>query len=97
MPSEPSPDLTQATILAPSIRFFSEPPTWARRSDRIQPTEARFAMRAVKFAAEGPIVADCPAPDPKDGVLSGIPIVLFVTRRQPGAGPGRGGGQHLIR
>ena len=29
--------------------------------------------------------------------LSGIPIILLVTRRQPGAGPGRGGGQHLIR
>src|SRR6266487_3789555 len=29
-------------------------------------------------------------------LLSGIPIVLFVTRWQPGAGPGRGGGQHLI-
>jgi hypothetical protein len=28
--------------------------------------------------------------------LSGIPKVLFVTRRQPGAGPGRGSGQHLI-
>ena len=27
--------------------------------------------------------------------LSGIPEVLFVTRRQPGAGPGRGGGEHL--
>jgi 2-desacetyl-2-hydroxyethyl bacteriochlorophyllide A dehydrogenase len=26
-------------------------------------------MRAVKFAAEGPIVTDYPAPDPKDGVL----------------------------
>jgi hypothetical protein len=30
------------------------------------------------------------------GVLSSIPKVLLVTRRQPGAGPGRGGGQHLI-
>ena len=29
-------------------------------------------------------------------VLSGIPEVLFVTRGQPGAGPGGGGGQHLI-
>jgi 5-methylcytosine-specific restriction protein A len=29
--------------------------------------------------------------------LSGIPKVLFVTRGQPGAGPGRGGGQHLVR
>ena len=29
--------------------------------------------------------------------LSGIPKVLFVTWREPGAGPGRGGGQHLIR
>ena len=28
--------------------------------------------------------------------LSGIPEVLLVTRGQPGAGPGRGGGQHLI-
>ena len=28
--------------------------------------------------------------------LSAIPKVLFVTRRQPGAGPGGGGGQHLI-
>ena len=31
-----------------------------------------------------------------NGKLSGIPEVLLVTRRQPGAGPGRGGGQHLI-
>ena len=30
------------------------------------------------------------------GALSGIPEVLLVTRRQPGTGPGRGGGQHLI-
>ena len=29
--------------------------------------------------------------------LSGIPIILLVTRWQPGAGPGRGSGQHLIR
>ncbi len=29
-------------------------------------------------------------------LLSGIPKVLFVTRWQPGAGPGGGGGQHLI-
>jgi putative drug exporter of the RND superfamily len=29
------------------------------------------------------------------GVLSGIPEVLLVTRRQPGACPGCGGGQHL--
>jgi len=29
--------------------------------------------------------------------LSGIPKVLFVTRWQPGAGPGGGGGQHLVR
>jgi hypothetical protein len=29
--------------------------------------------------------------------LSGIPKVLFVTGWQPGAGPGRGGSQHLIR
>jgi len=29
--------------------------------------------------------------------LSGIPKVLFVTWGQPGAGPGRGGGQHLVR
>ena len=28
-------------------------------------------------------------------VLSGIPKVLFVTRWQPGAGPGRGGVEHL--
>jgi hypothetical protein len=30
------------------------------------------------------------------GWLSGIPKVLFVTRWQPGAGPGGGGGKHLI-
>jgi hypothetical protein len=30
-------------------------------------------------------------------LLSGIPEVLLVTRRQPGAGPGRGGSQDLIR
>jgi len=29
--------------------------------------------------------------------LSGIPKVLLVTRRQPGAGPGGGGGQQLVR
>jgi hypothetical protein len=29
-------------------------------------------------------------------LLSAIPEVLFVTRWQPGAGPGGGGGQHLI-
>jgi len=29
--------------------------------------------------------------------LSGIPEVLFVTRGQPGAGPGRGGVEHLVR
>ena len=29
--------------------------------------------------------------------LSGIPKVLLVTGWEPGAGPGRGGGQHLIR
>ena len=29
--------------------------------------------------------------------LSGIPEVLLVTGRQPGAGPGRGGSKHLIR
>jgi hypothetical protein len=28
--------------------------------------------------------------------LSAIPEVLLVTRRLPWAGPGRGGGQHLI-
>lgn len=28
--------------------------------------------------------------------LSGIPKVLLVTRWQPGAGPGGGGGQHLV-
>ena len=28
-------------------------------------------------------------------LLSGIPEVLLVTRRQPWAGPGRGGIQHL--
>jgi hypothetical protein len=33
---------------------------------------------------------------PEDRMLSGIPKVLFVTRRQPGAGPGRCGRQHLI-
>jgi hypothetical protein len=31
------------------------------------------------------------------GMLSGIPKVLFVTQRQPRAGPGRGGIEHLIR
>jgi hypothetical protein len=30
------------------------------------------------------------------GRLSAIPEVLLVTRRQPWAGPGRGGIQHLI-
>jgi len=30
-------------------------------------------------------------------LLSGIPEVLLVTRGQPGAGPGRGGGEHLAR
>jgi len=29
-------------------------------------------------------------------LLSGIPEILLVTRRQPRAGPGRGGVQHLI-
>ncbi len=30
-------------------------------------------------------------------LLSGIPEVLFVTRGQPGAGPGRGGVEHVVR
>jgi hypothetical protein len=33
--------------------------------------------------------------DTKAALLSGIPKVLFVTGRQPGAGPGRGGIKHL--
>jgi hypothetical protein len=49
------------------------------------------------------VAEPCLPPDPESAKdrkieeLSGIPKVLLVTRRQPGAGPGRGGGEHLIR
>jgi hypothetical protein len=48
---------------------------------------AGLAMVGTEAAATAEVVA---AP------LSGIPKVLFVTRWQPGAGPGRGHGQHLV-
>ncbi len=51
----------------------------------------------VSAAAVGQYEAGVTAPRPELlPVLSGIPEVLLVTRRQPGAGPGRGGSQHLI-
>ena len=47
--------------------------------------------------ALGAIVSDHGAVGEVWTQLSVIPEVLLVSRRQPGAGPGRGGGQHLIR
>jgi integrase/recombinase XerC len=66
-----------------------------RRLDEPTPSEIRQLMAYVKTH----VVARRNARGGRSAQehLSGIPKVLFVTRRQPGAGPGRGGGQHLVR
>jgi hypothetical protein len=71
----------------------NRPDPWMSSVTNVSAFLAGFSLASVVVIVDGPDHFRWPG----TAVLSGIPEVLLVTGRQPGAGPGRGGVEHLIR